>query len=196
MLQLVLGTGGLGSTHGPEHARQRRTLNPLFHASRLRLLPPTFYSVTSRILSSLEQLTSEGPTEIDMSHWGNRVSFELVGQGAVGHSFDSLRVGDEPNLYGEEMKGGFIALSTSEARLGLKYVLPLIASLSTPKFNRWLLSLVPDKTVGLVNRFIWDLDSTSKALFEEKKAAMIAGQSEDGKDIITGLSSSLSPFSF
>lgn len=41
-----------------------------------------------------------------MSHWGTRVSLELVGQGAVGHSFDSLEIDGEPNLYGEDMKQG------------------------------------------------------------------------------------------
>lgn len=41
-----------------------------------------------------------------MSHWGTRVSLELVGQGAAGHSFDSLAIGAEPNLYGEDMKQG------------------------------------------------------------------------------------------
>lgn len=43
---------------------------------------------------------------MDMNYWGTRVALELTGQGAVGHSFDSLEIDAEPNLYGKEMKEG------------------------------------------------------------------------------------------
>jgi hypothetical protein len=147
-----------------------------------------------------------------MSHWGTRVSLELVGQGAAGFSFDTLAIDGKPNLYGEDMKQGLwaypvyfstreapsifssVALSTSASRLGMKYLLPLVASLRTPGFNRFLLNLVPVKTVGVVQKFIWELDGTSKKLFAMKKQALLQGngdlhgQEAQGKDLMTSLS--------
>ncbi|PPR07484.1 hypothetical protein CVT26_013454 [Gymnopilus dilepis] len=155
MLQMVLGTKGLGSTSG-----------------------------VPDILLLLH---------IDMSHWGTRVSLELVGQGAVGHSFDPLEIESKPNLYGEDMKQGFVALSTPASRLGMKYILPWVANLRTPAFNRWLLNLVPSSTVAVVRNFIDELDKTSKMLFNSKKKAILQGEDGlstergSGTDLMTSL---------
>lgn len=76
----------------------------------------------------------------------------------------------------------------------MKYLLPLVASLRTPGFNRFLLNLVPVKTVGVVQKFIWELDGTSKKLFAMKKQALLQGngdlhgQEAQGKDLMTSLS--------
>ncbi|TFY57715.1 hypothetical protein EVG20_g8434, partial [Dentipellis fragilis] len=188
MLQMVLGTKGLGSTHGAEHVRQRKYLNPIFGASYLKHMPPLFYEVTQRFVQSLKTLCTEGPTEMDMSHWGTRVSLEFVGQGAMGVSLDSLEVDAKPNLYGEDLKGGFVALSIPAARLGVKYFLPRIASLSTPGFNRWLLNLVPSPLVAIIRNFIWELERNSQVMFQEKKNAIINGSDASmGKDLMTAI---------
>ncbi|KAF9459222.1 cytochrome P450 [Collybia nuda] len=193
MLQMVLGNRGLGATRGVEHHRQRKILNPMFSSSSLRHMVPIFYDVTHKFLESLQALCAEGSTEIDMSHWGTRVSLELVGQGAVGHSFDSLEVEGKSSLYGEDMKQGFVALSTSASRLGMKYLLPLVSSLRTPGFNKSLLNVIPSPTVGIIRKFIWDLDVTSRELFTMKKEKIIqgetalSGQVGKGKDLMTGL---------
>ncbi|KAA1470689.1 cytochrome P450 [Dentipellis sp. KUC8613] len=188
MLQMVLGTKGLGSTHGAEHIRQRKYLNPIFGASYLKHMPPLFYEVTHRFVQSLKTLCTDGPTEMDMSHWGTRVSLEFVGQGAMGVSLDSLEVDAKPNLYGEDLKGGFVALSIPAARLGVKYFLPRIASLSTPRFNRWLLTLVPSPLVAVIRNFIWELERNSQTMFQEKKNAIINGSDASmGKDLMTAI---------
>lgn len=65
MLQMVLGTKGLGATSGTlpvvmcvarltlmkgaEHHRQRKVLNPMFSTSALRYMPPIFYTVTKKV---------------------------------------------------------------------------------------------------------------------------------------------------
>ncbi|TDL14897.1 hypothetical protein BD410DRAFT_857216, partial [Rickenella mellea] len=106
MLQMVLGNKGLGATVGAEHHRQRKFLNPIFGTAYLRHMPPLFYEVTQRFIASLRTLCADRPMEIDMSHWGTRVSLEFVGQGAMGFSLDSLAIDAKPNLYGEDLKQG------------------------------------------------------------------------------------------
>ncbi|KDR74416.1 hypothetical protein GALMADRAFT_250338 [Galerina marginata CBS 339.88] len=193
MLQMVLGTKGLGATSGEEHHRQRKILNPMFSTSALRHMPPIFYRVTRKFIESFQTMCADGPTEIDVSHWGTRLSLELVGQGAVGHSFDPLEIEAKANLYGEDMKQGFVALSTPESRLGMKYLLPWVANIRTPDFNRGLLNLVPSATVGIVRNFIYELDGTSKMLFAMKKEAIFQGEEAlsaqvgSGRDLMTSL---------
>ncbi|TFY76368.1 hypothetical protein EWM64_g7641 [Hericium alpestre] len=138
-------------------------------------------------------LCADGQREIDMSHWGTRVSLEFVGQGAIGFQLDSLAIDSKPNLYGEDMKQGFVALSTPAARLAMKYFLPRIASIHTPAFNRWLLNLVPSPLVTIVKNFVWELDANSRTMFQQKKEALLKGgdalseQSSKGKDLMTAL---------
>ncbi|KAF9002952.1 cytochrome P450 [Cyathus striatus] len=198
MLQMVLGNDGLGATKGPQHHRQRKFLNPVFGPSYLRHISPLFYEATHRFIDSMTTICADGPTElilskVDMSHWGTRVSLELVGQGAIGFSLDTLAIDAKPNLYGEEMKQGFVALSTPISRLAVKYILPRIASINTPSFNTSLLSLANSPLVNIVKNFIRELDANSKRMFAEKKQAILAGddglseQSSKGKDLITAL---------
>ncbi|THV07127.1 cytochrome P450 [Dendrothele bispora CBS 962.96] len=192
MLQMVLGNKGLGATHGAKHLHQRKLLNPIFSSSSLKHTPPIFYNVTNKFIHSIRTLCLTGPTEvIDMSHWGTRVSLELVGQGAVGHSFDSLEIDSVPNLYGEDMKQGFVALSSSSTRLAMKYLLPKIASTKTPALNRALLNLVPSATVGIVKNFIRELEQTSQELFAAKKKELLQGNGY-GNDLMTRISASIS----
>ena len=87
-----------------------------------------------------------------------------------------------------------VALSTPASRLGMKYILPWVANLRTPAFNRWLLNLVPSSTVGVVRKFIDELDKTSKMLFNSKKKAILQGEDGlstergSGTDLMTSLS--------
>lgn len=45
----------------------------------------------------------DGPREIDMLKWLTRTALELLCQGGLGHSCDTLQV-DEPNKLAEDVK--------------------------------------------------------------------------------------------
>lgn len=119
----VLGEGLL-ATIGPQHVRQRKILNPVFHIKHMRKLVSVFYAVSDRVSSNptytpVEELTilvqmcaaiqeqldytniprpsvdeKESGVELNMHAWLSRASLEFIGQGGLGRSLDSLKEGD------------------------------------------------------------------------------------------------------
>ena len=51
----------------------------------------------------METRVCDGPKELDMLSWMGRTALELVGQGGLGYSFDSL-VADTKDEYTEAVK--------------------------------------------------------------------------------------------
>ena len=51
------------------------------------------------IVAQLEK----SPSDVDMLTWMTRLALELVGQGGLGYSFDSLAE-NRPNIFGEKIK--------------------------------------------------------------------------------------------
>ena len=49
------------------------------------------------------QLKTSANDEVDLLNWMGRTALELVGQGALGHSFDPLTK-NVPNAYGDALK--------------------------------------------------------------------------------------------
>ena len=52
--------------------------------------------------ATLSKLASDGPVELDMLQWMSRTALELVGQGGMGYSFDSLT--ETPERHGELLR--------------------------------------------------------------------------------------------
>ena len=98
-------------------------LNPVFSASHMRNLTPVFYEITHKVRpagfsgswclraernilrqmkNTIAYLLRNGPAELDILTWMSRTALELVGQGGMGHSFDSLN--EAPEKHGELMR--------------------------------------------------------------------------------------------
>ena len=52
---------------------------------------------------AVEARVRDGPQELDMLAWLGRVALELIGQGALGYSFDPL-VADRSDTYADALK--------------------------------------------------------------------------------------------
>ncbi|KAF8173130.1 cytochrome P450 [Mycena galopus ATCC 62051] len=165
-LQMVLGNKGLGSTIGPLHKKQRRLLNPVFGSAHLRNMTPIIFNVTQTLRETYMELCADGPIEIDMVQWSSRTALEIIGQSALGHSFDPLTKDSYPSGLGAVLKSGFASLSTPASRLSMKYVLPLLA---TPRLNNLLLKISPAESAKMVDNFCTVMKATSQEIYTEKK---------------------------
>lgn len=107
---------GLLSTLGGHHRRQRKLLNPVFSINHMRSMLPTFtvltHQVSAIVLTTqmvvyhahciapphrwlqldevMKAKLKNGPQEIDVLEWMTRVALELIGQGGLGYSFETL----------------------------------------------------------------------------------------------------------
>ncbi|EAU81476.2 cytochrome P450 [Coprinopsis cinerea okayama7 len=190
---LVLFGPGLGSTHGEVHRKQRKMLNPVFSPAHLRGMVPIFWEVSSKLAAALERkISNNGEQEINMYSWLGRTATELIGQSGLGYSFDSL-LDDEDGAH--PFTKAMHALEAPARRIlwFLHFVFPWAQKIGTPKFQRFLVNIVPWKDLHLIRDLIDTFYATSCEIFERKKRAIeqgeeaMAGEVGRGKDIISVL---------
>ncbi|KAH9934006.1 cytochrome P450 [Epithele typhae] len=176
-------------TVGDHHKRQRKLLNPVFSTNHMRDMLPIFYQITERLRDTLAEMTADGPRTVDMLGWTTRAALEMVGQGGLGHSFDSLEAGST-NAYVENIKAlgpTFISLTL------VVQLLPQLMSIGSARFRRWVVEHTPSRRVQKVRHIVDSMHEVACAIFEGKKAALTRGddavvqQIGEGRDIISKL---------
>ncbi|EMD38349.1 hypothetical protein CERSUDRAFT_82603 [Gelatoporia subvermispora B] len=186
--RLIFGNG-LVSTLGEHHRKQRKLLNPVFSINHMRHMAPIFYAITHKLESAIKLRVRDGPREIDILNWMARTALELVGQGGLGYSFDPL-IEDKPNAMGDAIKSFMPAWAPLQIH---RRLLPYVAELGPAKFRRFILDIIPDPRVQKVKYISDTVAEQSRAIFEEKKAALEHGndavvhQIGEGKDIMSVL---------
>ncbi|KAH9914354.1 cytochrome P450 [Fomitopsis serialis] len=172
---------------GPHHAKQRKLLNPVFSVNNMRAMLPLFHELGCKFREAIRARVQDGPQELDMLAWLARVALELIGQGALGYSFDPL-VTDRADPYGE-------ALKSLGPELDSLMILRKVAYLSEPLprwFRRAFLKLFPPGTrVHSIVQTLDTLDRSAKDIYAAKKRASKQGDAEmmkqvgQGKDLIS-----------
>lgn len=185
-LGITLGNGLFGS-RGEHHRRQRKLLNPAFSNIHLRSMAPIFYSVAHSLQDALSAQVEEGPKDLDMVSWTSRAALELIGQGGLGHSFDSLTK-DTPNPYGKALKD----FSPTYFSIQVFRVLAhRLEKLGPRSFRRWVVDHTPIRGVQKMKDITDTMDKHSREIFKQKKEALAAGddalktQVGEGKDIMS-----------
>jgi cytochrome P450 len=186
--RLVFGDGLLSSL-GERHRKQRKLLNPVFSASHLRHMVPIFKEITATLRDTIAAQVKDGPRDINMLEWFTRTALELIGQGGLGHSFDSLK-GATANPYSKAVKN----LQPALFRLLVPIqFLPYVVKIGSPKFWRYIAEIIPWKELHDVLGMVDIMDQTSTSIFEAKKKALLMGdeavsqQVGRGKDIMSVL---------
>ncbi|KAH8105401.1 cytochrome P450 [Cristinia sonorae] len=185
---LVFGEGLLSSL-GNKHKQQRKILNPVFHTNHMRTMTPTFYGVTRQLRNALESEVKGGKQEIDLLNWMTRTALELVGQGALGYSFDPLDR-ERTNIVAEHVKS---LIPTFVPMFMVFHILPFVQNFGTASFRRRVLELIPWKRLKKALEITDTLEHTSKTILSQKKELLAQGdvamqhQVGEGKDLMSVL---------
>ncbi|CAE7231830.1 unnamed protein product [Rhizoctonia solani] len=195
----------LSSFPGTQHRKQRKMIGPFFSMRHLAEMTPLFFEVVSKVRDTLMLKTRNGPQEIDMHHWMNRTSLELVGQSGLGvsgpsseyalmrlvlagHSFNDLTEGAKPNEYTAAAMG----VPSARFKLNLyRRMVPYLVRLGPPRLRRLLVRLIPSTDVQRLRAMVDIMWDTSVRLVASKKAALEQGdevmlqQVGRGKDIMS-----------
>ncbi|TFK22383.1 cytochrome P450 [Coprinopsis marcescibilis] len=187
----VIFGAGLLSTLGDHHRRQRKMLNPVFSIAHMKGMVPLFYSVTSKLRDTLALKVSSRPTEIEMHAWLSRTALELIGQSGLGYSFDSLTDDGHQHPYSSSVKalsGTFVELLFAR-----HYFFPLVYKIGSRRFQRFVVDMLPWRSLHDLRDIVDCLHKTSSEIFEAKKKALYQGTEDKevggGKDIISVLMS-------
>ena len=73
----------------------------MYPASDVDSRRPADYRLQLR--NTLEEMTEDGPREVDILHWMSRTALELIGRNGLGYSFDPLTA-DTPDEFATAIK--------------------------------------------------------------------------------------------
>ncbi|KAH9949937.1 cytochrome P450 [Amylocystis lapponica] len=184
---LLIFGGGLLSTIGDHHRKQRKLLNPVFSVGHMRYMLPIFYRVVDQLRRAIAAQVSAGPQEVDVLNWMGRAALELVGQGGLGYSFDKL-IEDQPNALGDAIKSLVPIFFALEIPMRMT---PYFSAIGSPTFRRRLLDMMPHKQTQRLKEIVDTMWDAACTIFDAKKNALQAGdeavmkQIGEGKDIMS-----------
>ncbi|KAJ6505229.1 cytochrome P450, partial [Mycena sanguinolenta] len=172
------------ATIGEEHKKLRKVMMPAFSTANLRGMMPHFYDVAERVRDRLlAPQVAAGPQEVEMASVLTRTSLELIGQSGLGYSFDSLTIDSPKNEYAETIKNLMPVLGTFSPFFPL---LQMVAKIGTPGFRRWLLGILPWKSLHRLHDMSYLMENTAKEILNGKKAALQSGDLETQEHVDTG----------
>ncbi|KZT01991.1 cytochrome P450 [Laetiporus sulphureus 93-53] len=186
--RLVLGPGLLSAT-GEHHRRQRKMLNPVFSTKNLRDMLPVFYKVIEDLRTAIAVQVADGPKELNMLHWMNRVALELIGQAGLGYSFDPI-VSESEDDFAGALKSLFPALS----RLGFaRQLIPRLVKIGSPSLRRRIIERIPNQHLKKLLDIVDTMDRKAREILQAKESAMQKGEAivsqqvGKGKDLMSML---------
>ncbi|KAL4249739.1 Cytochrome P450 superfamily protein [Abortiporus biennis] len=187
---LRIGFGpGLLSVYGETHRRQRKMLNPVFSINHMRHMTPVFYAIAHKLRDAIALQVEGTAKDLDMLRWIGRTALELIGQGGLGYSFDSLTE-DKPNAFGDALKN-FLP-TVFQVQL-LRYHFHYFTKLGPASFRRRLVEIIPHPLIQKIKDIVDTMQLHSTKIFDGKKQALKAGdeavveQISQGKDVMSVL---------
>ncbi|KZT00538.1 cytochrome P450 [Laetiporus sulphureus 93-53] len=91
MINDLIFSEGLIATHGTQHKKQRKMLNPVFSFTNMRHLLSIIQSITDQLLAVLlTELPPNGRKEINVIPWMSRTAMEYICQAGMGYTFNTL----------------------------------------------------------------------------------------------------------
>ncbi|KAI0657108.1 cytochrome P450 [Cubamyces menziesii] len=185
---LLLGPS-LFTTEGAQHRRQRKQLNPVFSIAHLRNMTELFYDIAHRAIKAIENRV--GPSQageiIDVNGWMARTTLEMLGQAALGYSFDNF-IEDSTDAFGESLKAFFPTYSRVAV---IGFIVPIVSYVLPQPLVRGILSLIPQTDVQRILHISRTIAQRSKEIINEKKMALMKGDDElkhkvgEGKDLMS-----------
>ncbi|KAF8607894.1 cytochrome P450 [Ceratobasidium sp. AG-I] len=186
-LNMILGPGLLGSK-GVKHKAQRKLLTPLFNSTTLREKLPIFQAISHKLVAGIEHEIKEQGAEvanIDMFEWAHRSALDAVGQGGMGHDFQTLSGVDSE--YSRAIQHLLPALFSLVI---LRPIMPTLYKIGPAWFRRAVITRVPSKAIKQLVSIVDVQHEQALQIFEQKKAALAYNHSAEGsgiteKDVVT-----------
>ncbi|KAI0761495.1 cytochrome P450 [Trametes elegans] len=177
------------TTDGSQHRRQRKQLNPVFSLAHLRNMSHLFYSIAHRVRKAIEHRVESGADSeiVDVNGWMARTTLEMLGQAALGYSFDNF-MDDSTDAFGESLKAFFPTYSRV-ALIG--FIIPPLSYVIPKRVWRTILRLVPHADMRKMMRVSDTMAQRSMQIINEKKMALMKGDDElrykvgEGKDLMS-----------
>ncbi|KAI0055555.1 cytochrome P450 [Artomyces pyxidatus] len=156
----------------------------------MRRTTPLFQKITSQLRDILRAKVDDGPAEVEVIDWFSRAALEMIAQGGLGHTFDSLsRAGDVIKF-----KIAIKEFMPTLSKLFIFLPLFLLVSKWPPRVLRFVAACFPLADVKHMMKLVDTTTGFRQDLFEAKKALLaqlgdveLTNQISGGKDIVSVL---------
>ncbi|KAI0056938.1 cytochrome P450 [Artomyces pyxidatus] len=180
---------GLLATLGAHHQKQRKQLRSVFSAKHMRSMVPLFHRITHQLCDILQTEVDGDRKELDLLERLSSLALELIAQGGLGCTFNSLDPHGKENEFREAIKEFVPTLSS----LVMFQAIFTRISKWPPRLLRFGAKLLPIAMLHNAIRVADVLHKHTKMVFDHKKALLEMGEEEfshqlsEGKDIISVL---------
>ncbi|KZT05458.1 cytochrome P450 [Laetiporus sulphureus 93-53] len=145
---------------GTQHKKQRKMLNPVFSLANMRDLLPIIQPIADQLLAALlTELPPDGEKEINIIPLMSRTALEYICQAGMGYTFNTL-------------ESGTTSYPTAMRIIMLRPFIPHIVRGLPLRWCNALVDWVPMPALREMCEIVGTLDSVSKTIYAEKKAAM------------------------
>ncbi|KAF2169739.1 hypothetical protein M409DRAFT_52246 [Zasmidium cellare ATCC 36951] len=108
-LRYILGDG-LIIVEGDVHKFQRKNIMPAFTFRAIKDLYPIFWEKSAQLTQGVSQQLTDGTTPksadgepiVEVNHWANQVTMDIIGMAAMGRDFHALKNGEDPLIVNYE----------------------------------------------------------------------------------------------
>ncbi|EKD18502.1 putative cytochrome P450 [Drepanopeziza brunnea f. sp. 'multigermtubi' MB_m1] len=183
-LRIILGDG-LIIVEGDMHKFQRKNVAPAFSFRHIKELIPLFWKkaremadeITAEIKNHPEPVAGEkssgNPTGVvEVNHWANKVTMDIIGVAGLGRDFNSLHNTDD------ELVANYEEILEPTAEKAMFFGANLMTSPRFVKMLPWKLNETLSKTMGA-------LRGACQQLLADKKAALAADNKEQTVNILS-----------
>lgn len=108
-LRFILGDG-LIIVEGDVHKFQRKNIMPAFTFRAIKDLYPIFWDKSTQLTQGVHQQLAQGEGQksddgiviVEVNHWANQVTMDIIGMAALGRDFQALKNGEDPLIVNYE----------------------------------------------------------------------------------------------
>lgn len=167
-LRQVLGDG-LIIVEGDEHKFQRKHIMPSFQFRHIKDLYPMMWSKAVQLTRAVESEVAEEPGNgkrssrvVEVNHWANKVTMDIIGVAALGRDFGALRNSDDELIQNYEE----ILEPTTEKVMF--FATQIVGPAGLVRKLPWGIVKRFEITTAAVTRICKELVREKKAVFKEK----------------------------
>jgi cytochrome P450 len=169
-LAIILGKG-LIVVEGDEHKFQRKHVSPAFSFRNIKDLYPLFWGKALEVTEVIERESSEHAGCVEINHFANKVTMDIIGVAGAGRNFNTLKSSDDV------LVGAYEEILEPTKEKAIYFVLNLILPRKLVQLLPWRLNQRLEQTTKVLRDECTELVSSKRALIK------YAG--DDHKDILS-----------
>jgi len=164
------------TAEGDEHRRLRKDSAPAFSFRRVKDLYPIFWEVSGQLTGGISQkLAQEASGVVEINHWANLATTDIIGMAAMGKDFGSLQQGQDHPLI-----ANFEEIANPSTEKVIYFALNILGLSKIVRLLPWRMNKLADTISS-------NLYNHCSSLVDQKQSELSKTTPDTHKDILSHL---------